>query len=49
LANSEYASRGEFILAYLVDKALNREDGPTAKRKKKAPPPVRQLAMDLFE
>ncbi|MBF0193196.1 MAG: hypothetical protein HQL71_01510 [Magnetococcales bacterium] len=49
LAKSEYASRGEFILAYLVDKALNREDGPTAKRKKKAPPPVRQLAMDLFE
>jgi cellulose synthase operon protein C len=49
LAKSEYASRGEFILAYLVDKALNREDGPTTKRKKKDPPPVRQLAMDLFE
>ncbi|MBF0445615.1 MAG: hypothetical protein HQL68_08485 [Magnetococcales bacterium] len=49
LAESEYASRGTFILAYLVDKALNREDGPTTKRKKKAPPPVRQLAMDLFE
>ncbi|MBF0379434.1 MAG: hypothetical protein HQL69_00325 [Magnetococcales bacterium] len=49
LANSEYASRGEFILAYLVDKALNREDGPTSKPKKKIEPPVRQLAMDLFE
>ncbi len=49
LADSEYASRGPFILAYLIDKALNREEGPTAKRKKSPPPPTRQLEMDLFE
>ncbi len=29
LAESEYAKRGPFILAYLIDKALNRADGPT--------------------
>ncbi|MBF0454684.1 MAG: hypothetical protein HQL72_07670 [Magnetococcales bacterium] len=49
LANSEYASRGPFILAYLVDKALDREEGPTGQRKKREKPPIRQLEMDLFE
>jgi cellulose synthase operon protein C len=49
LAESEYASRGPFILTYLIDKALNMEEGPTARRKKKSTAPTRQLEMDLFE
>ncbi|MBF0446610.1 MAG: hypothetical protein HQL67_00245 [Magnetococcales bacterium] len=49
LAESEYASRGPFILSYLIDKATDREEGPTSRPKKKNPPPMRQLEMDLFE
>ena len=49
LAESEYSSRGPFILAYLIDKALEVEKSPTVRSKKKTGNPMRQLEMDLFE